>query len=100
MNALMVQLVERVKAMSEACKDAESDDAKEKIDGFIRYGLSSRQYTADATFNSRILVRNFAQIQKLCTKPTWKKVLANKETAKKIQDIVQEMDQSLATFQV
>jgi hypothetical protein len=58
------------------------------------------QSTADATFNSRILVRNSAQIQKLCTKPTWKKVLANEETAKKIQDIVQEMDQSLATFQV
>jgi hypothetical protein len=42
MHALMVQLVERVKAMSEACKDAESDEAKEKIDGFIRYSLSSR----------------------------------------------------------
>ena len=43
MNALMVQLVERVKAMSEACRDAESDEAKEKIVGFIRYGLSSRR---------------------------------------------------------
>ena len=56
--------------------------------------------TVDATFNSRILVRNSARIQKLCTKPTWKKVLANVETAKEIQGIVQEMDQSLATFQV
>ena len=43
MKALMVQLVERVKAMSEACKEAESDEAKEKIDGFIRYGLPSRR---------------------------------------------------------
>ena len=58
------------------------------------------QSTADATFKSRILVCDFAQIQKLCTKPTWKKVLANEETAKKIQDMVQKMDQSLATFQV
>ena len=58
------------------------------------------QSMADATFNSRILVHKSAQIQKLRTKPTWKKVLANEETAKKIQDIVQEMDQSLATFQV
>jgi hypothetical protein len=39
----MVQLIERVKAMSEACKDAESDEAKEKIDGFIRYSPSSRR---------------------------------------------------------
>ena len=100
MNSLMVQLVERVKVISEACKDAESDDAKEKIDGFIRYGLSCRQSTADATFNSRILVRNTSQIQKLCTKPTWKKVLANEETTKEIQDFVQEMDQSLDSFQV
>ena len=43
MNALMVQLVERVKAMSEACKDAESDEAKKKIDGFVRYGLPSHR---------------------------------------------------------
>jgi hypothetical protein len=58
------------------------------------------QSTADATFNSRILVRHSAQIQKLYTKPTWKQILASEETAKKILDIVQEMDQSLATFQV
>ncbi len=42
MKALMVQLIERVRAMSEACKEAESDEAKERIDGFIRYGLPSR----------------------------------------------------------
>ena len=42
MKALMVQLVERVRVMSEACKDAESDKAKERIDGFIRYGLPRR----------------------------------------------------------
>ena len=58
------------------------------------------QSTADATFNSRILVQKSAEIQKLYTKPTWKKVLANEETAKTIKGIVQEMDQSLATFQV
>ena len=39
----MVQLVERIKVMSEACRDVASDEAKEKIDGFIRYGLSSHQ---------------------------------------------------------
>jgi hypothetical protein len=43
MKALMVQLLERVKVMSEACKDAESHEAEEKIGGFIRYGLSSRR---------------------------------------------------------
>ena len=58
------------------------------------------QSTVGATFNSRTLVHKSAEIQKLSTKPTWKKVLANEETAKKIKDIVQEMDQSLATFQV
>ena len=58
------------------------------------------QSTADATFNSRTLVHKSAEIQKLCTKLTWKKVLTNEETAKKIKGIVQEMDQSLATFQV
>lgn len=42
MKALMVTLIERVRAMSEACKEAESDEAKERIDGFIRYGLPSR----------------------------------------------------------
>jgi hypothetical protein len=41
-KALMVPLIERVRAMSEACKEAESDEAKERIDGFIRYGLPSR----------------------------------------------------------
>ena len=41
MKALMVQLVERVGFMSEACKDAESDEAKERIDGFIKYGFPS-----------------------------------------------------------
>ena len=39
MKALMVQLVERVRVMSEASKDAKSDEAKERIDGFIKYGL-------------------------------------------------------------
>jgi hypothetical protein len=42
MKALMVQLVERVRAVSEACKEAESDEAKERMDGFIRCGLPSR----------------------------------------------------------
>ena len=42
MKALMVQLVGRVRAVSEACKEAESDEAKERIDGFIRCGLPSR----------------------------------------------------------
>ena len=41
MKGLMVQLVERVRVMSKACKDAESDEAKERIDGFIRYDLPS-----------------------------------------------------------
>ena len=41
MKALVVQLVERVRVMSEACKDAESDEAKERIDGFIKYGFPS-----------------------------------------------------------
>ena len=39
MKALMVQLVERVRDMSEASKDAKSDEAKERIDGFIKYRL-------------------------------------------------------------
>ena len=39
MKALMVQLVERVRDMSEASKDAKSDEAQERIDGFIKYGL-------------------------------------------------------------
>ena len=42
MKALMVQLIELVRVMSEACKEAKSDEAKERIDGFIRYGLRSR----------------------------------------------------------
>lgn len=33
----MVQLTDRIKAMSEACQDAESDEAKKRIDDFIRY---------------------------------------------------------------
>ena len=41
MKGLMAQLVERVTVMSEACKDAESDEAKERIDGFIKYGFPS-----------------------------------------------------------
>jgi hypothetical protein len=39
MKALMEQLADRVKAMSEACKDAESDEAKERMEAFIRYSL-------------------------------------------------------------
>ena len=39
MKALMVQLIDRVKAMTEACKDAQSDEAKERIDSFVRYSL-------------------------------------------------------------
>ena len=42
MKALMVPLIERVRAMSEACKEAKSDEAKERIDRFIRYDLPSR----------------------------------------------------------
>ena len=42
MKALMGQLIELVRVMSEACKEAKSDEAKERIDGFIRYGLPSR----------------------------------------------------------
>ena len=42
MKALMVPLIEHVRAMSQACKEAESEEAKERIDGFIRYGLPSR----------------------------------------------------------
>jgi hypothetical protein len=39
MKALMEQLADRVKAMSEACKDAVSDEAKERMEAFIRYSL-------------------------------------------------------------
>ena len=63
---------------------------------FLVFGQSA----TDGTFNSRILVQKSAQLQNLRTKLTWKKVLAQEEMAKKIQDIVQEMDQLLATFQV
>ena len=58
------------------------------------------QSATDGMFNSRILVQYSAQLWNLRTKPTWKKVLAQEEMAKKIQDIVQEMDQLLAAFQV
>ena len=58
------------------------------------------QFATDGMFNSRILVQKSAQLRNLRAKPTWKKVLAQEEMAKQIQDIVQEMDQLLATFQV
>ena len=35
LKTLMVKLTERVEAMSETYQDAESDEAKERIDGFI-----------------------------------------------------------------
>jgi hypothetical protein len=62
--------------------------------------LVDSRSAADGHCFYRTLVRDSAQIQKLRTEPTWKKVLANEERAKKIQDIVQAIDQSLATFQV
>ena len=42
MNVLLGQLIDRVKAMIEVWKDARSDEAKERIDRFVGYGLSSR----------------------------------------------------------
>jgi hypothetical protein len=48
----------------------------------------------------RVLVRYSAEVQKLRTDPSWKKVLINEEVTKKIQDIVEEMNQALAMFQV
>lgn len=58
------------------------------------------QSASNLTSADRILIHDSAQIQKLRTESTWKKVLENEETAKKIQDILQAMDKSLATFQV
>ncbi len=52
------------------------------------------------TSHDRTLVNYTAEISKLRTKAPWKKVLENEETAKKIQDIIQRMDSSLATLQV
>jgi len=48
---------------------------------------------------ARTLVSNAAKLEKLRADRLWKKVLTSKETAKKIQDMVQKLDQSLATFQ-
>ena len=39
MKVLVVQLTNRIKDMSEACQHARSDEAKKRIDDFIRYGL-------------------------------------------------------------
>ncbi|KAF8327521.1 hypothetical protein F5887DRAFT_1164142, partial [Amanita rubescens] len=83
MKALMVKLIDRVKVMSEACNDAQSSEAKKRIDEFIG-----------------VLVHDCNKVQKLRTDPSWKKVLTNEEVTKKIQGIIQGMDQALAMFQV
>jgi hypothetical protein len=44
LKVLMYQVTDRVKAISEACRVAESDDAKERIDGFIRCVSDSFPY--------------------------------------------------------
>jgi maltose-binding protein MalE len=44
LKILMYQVTDRVKAISEACIEAESDDAKERIDGFIRCVSHSLPY--------------------------------------------------------
>jgi hypothetical protein len=95
----MEQLADRIEAVSEACKDADSDEARDRIDAFIKYSIP-RFYVSTLTSPDRILIRDSAQIEDLRKEATWKKMLENEGTAKRIEDILQGMDQSLATFEV